>query len=160
MYTNWSPKLSYDDHICSFQWAESCLMQQKRGSAQWWNVQTLSLEAFRNPSSHFIDTQSQSDTWPLSCLTTITGIHCLYSASTMHCARRFHPLWLSLLLHMQIYAQTKRLTTCYIPCWVFSKGWEKSAIAVLVQFNLIYCHHFTGNHEWYARVEDMLSKSL
>ena len=46
LYKSWSPKPSYNGHICSFQ-AQSCLMQQKtvRGSAQWWNAQTLSREA-------------------------------------------------------------------------------------------------------------------
>ena len=36
LYKSWSPKPSYNGHICSFQWAQSCLMQQKtvRGSAQ------------------------------------------------------------------------------------------------------------------------------
>ena len=36
LYKSWNPKPSYNGHICSFQWAQSFLMQQKtvRGSAQ------------------------------------------------------------------------------------------------------------------------------
>ena len=47
LYKSWSLKPSYNGHICSFQWTQSCLMQQKtvRRSAQWWSAQTLSREA-------------------------------------------------------------------------------------------------------------------
>ena len=52
LYKSWSSKPSYNAHICSFQWAQSCPMQKKtvRGSAQWWNAQTLSLEALIHTS--------------------------------------------------------------------------------------------------------------
>ena len=47
LHKSWSPKSSYNGHICSLQWPQSCLMQQKtvRGSAQWWNAQTLYRES-------------------------------------------------------------------------------------------------------------------